>query len=148
MLDSSAKSNSGVLSRGIINTGKEDQNLKVDHAGVKGSFSLLKIPTPEGVLASEDSALEGAVVSHWYEEANDLKGLTPYFEGIYSICHPHACSGVDLKILIDTYFNHKIDYKIVNVNRSLTPSPSLVQKLSIFAIQIFDMLYNYFNYQI
>lgn len=134
MLDSSAKSNPGALSRGIINTGKEDQCLQVNHAGVKGSFSLLKIPTPEGVLANKDRALEGAIVSHWYEDTNDLKSLTPYFEGIYSICHPHACSGVDLNILIDIYFNRKIDYKIVNVNRSLTPSASLVQKLSIFAI--------------
>lgn len=134
MIDSSAKSQPGVYHRGLINTGHEDQCLRVNKDGVKGSFSLVKISIPRGRIHGNQNRKLNAFTAYLYPDSKDFDTLLKKFPITFTVCHPNSCSSQDLSWLIDYYFDHQVEYRVVNANRSIKPSATNLQKVSIALI--------------
>ena len=131
MIDASSKSNPGVHKFGLTNTGNEEQCLSVNRGNVRGSVSMIRISAPGGEV-TEKLNQPTPIIYHKFKKSNAL--IVEVVKITFTICHPHACAESDLASLIENHFDHRIDYKIENTNRSLKQTPTKIQIFSLIAI--------------
>lgn len=153
MIDATSKSIPGTFYRTLINIGYEKECLNIVHIDasghiIRGSYSLIHILSKHQKLASEMevknlSVFPKFMYSSYNHLSADAKQVRESYGLIYSICHPHMCSASDISYLIDEYFNHKIDFKVVNANRSIKTSIFNISYLQLISISLIATLIIY-----
>ena len=135
MIDASSKMESSLTYQfGITNIGSEEYCLSINHTNILGSYSMLNLAFPVGSIAQQP--MIGQPSKHFYETTKDVKMSDFDVRIIVTICHPHLCSVSDIANLIDTYFDHRVDYNIKSSNRTLKRHMSDAQVFSLAMISI------------
>ena len=131
MLDSSSKVEGGFFEeRWLWSPGFEDECLQINQ--MKTSFSLLRIDLPENPDDGENyTSLFGYNIAYKLRKTDRTRSFMAFHHGI---CHPATCSAQDIISLLEVFFNHKVEFSVRNLNRSIKSPQSLKQKIAIAVI--------------